>query len=59
MAPQDFLRQLPGVYAHNYRRLMNAVRNLQELAAKTRDELAAVIGAQNARLLHDFLHREV
>lgn len=59
MAPQDFLRQLPGVYAHNYRRLMNAVRNLQELASKSRTELTAIIGAQNARLLHDFLHREV
>ena len=58
MAPQDFLRQLPGVHAHNYRKLMNAVPNLQELARKSRDELGAIIGAQNGRLLHDFLHRE-
>ena len=57
MAPQDFLRQLPGVHAHNYRKLMNSVPNLEALARKTRDELAALIGAQNARLLHDFLHR--
>ena len=58
MAPQDFLRQLPGVFAHNYRRLMNSVLNLEELGAKSLDELAAIIGAQNGRLLHDFLHRE-
>ena len=34
MTPQDLLRQLPGVHAHNYRKLMNSVLNLQELAAK-------------------------
>ena len=58
MAPQDFLRQLPGVHAHNYRKLMNSVPNLQELASRTQEQLAAIIGAQNGRLLHDFLHRE-
>jgi DNA excision repair protein ERCC-4 len=58
MAPQDFLRQLPGVFPHNYRRLMNAVSNLQELATKSLDELSKIIGAQNGRLLHEALHRE-
>ena len=32
MTPQDLLRQLPGVHPHNYRRLMNRVENLEELA---------------------------
>jgi DNA excision repair protein ERCC-4 len=59
MAPQDFLRQLPGVHAHNYRKLMNSVPNLQELAGRTQEQLSAIIGAQNGRLLHAFLHREV
>ena len=59
MAPRDFLRQLPGVHAHNYRKLMNSVPNLQELASSSREHLAVVLGAQNARLLHDFLHREI
>lgn len=58
MAPQDFLRQLPGVFAHNYRKLMNSVLNLQELSTRSREQLAAIIGAVNAKLLHDFLHRE-
>ena len=35
MAPQDFLRSLPGVHPHNYRKLMNAVGNLQQLASQT------------------------
>ncbi|KAL3892892.1 MAG: hypothetical protein SGPRY_014682, partial [Prymnesium sp.] len=57
MTPQDFLRQLPGVHAHNYRRLMNSVLNLRELSAKTIDELTPILGAHNAKLLHDFLHQ--
>ena len=35
MTPQDFLRTLPGVHAHNYRRLMNSVTNLRELSEKS------------------------
>ena len=58
MAPQDFLRQLPGVHAHNCRKLMNAVLNLQELSTRSREQLSAVIGPVNGKLLHDFLHRE-
>ena len=59
MTPQDVLRTLPGVHLHNYRRLMNSVRNLRELASKTVAELSAILGPQNANLLHTFLHRDV
>ena len=59
MAPQDLLRQLPGVYAHNCRKLMNAVSNLEELANKTCAELCSLIGKQNGEQLHMFLHRVV
>ena len=58
MTPQDVLRTLPGVHLHNYRRLMNSVRNLRELASKTVAELSAILGPQNANLLHTFLHRD-
>ena len=58
MTPQDFVRQLPGVHAHNYRKLINSVPNLRELSTKTKEELAPILGAQNAKLLHDFLHRK-
>mmetsp|Transcript_10120 Transcript_10120/g.23076 ORF Transcript_10120/g.23076 Transcript_10120/m.23076 type:complete len:157 (-) Transcript_10120:604-1074(-) len=57
VTPQDFLRQLPGVHAHNYRKLMNSVLNLSQLAAKSKEELTAIIGEVNARLLYEFLHR--
>ena len=57
MTPQDFLRQLPGVHAHNYRKLMNSVLNLRELSTRSVEELAPILGAQNAKQLHDFLHR--
>lgn len=58
MTPQDFLRQLPGVYAHNCRKLMNSVQNLRELATKSKEELTTILGSQNAKLLYDFLHRQ-
>ena len=48
----------PGVHDHNYRKLMNSVLNLDELARKSRDELAAILGQMNGKLLHEFLHRE-
>jgi DNA excision repair protein ERCC-4 len=58
LTPQDVLRQLPGVFPHNYRKLMNSVLNLRELSERTTEQLAGVIGAANAKLLHGFLHRE-
>ena len=58
MVPQDVLRTLPGVHAHNYRRLMNAVPNLHALAAASEADLAAAIGAHDAKKLHAFLRRE-
>ena len=44
--------------AHNYRRLMNSVLNLQELSEKSAQQLGAIIGTQNGKQLHEFLHRE-
>ncbi len=57
MTPQDLLRQLPGVHPHNYRRLMNRVENLEELAKLSVCELGELLGAKDATLLHTFLHR--
>eukprot|EP00965_Chrysotila_dentata_P111333 3681086-Pleurochrysis_carterae.AAC.1 len=59
MAPQDMLRQLPGVHAHNYRKIMNSVTNLQELAGMSLQQLTEIMGAQNAQKLHEFLNRTV
>lgn len=58
MGLQDFLRQLPGVHAHNCRKLMNSVPNLRELASASKERLAAILGNHNGAKLYDFLHRE-
>lgn len=57
MTPQDMLRAMPGIHPHNVRRLMNAVPNLKELSRTPLDRLTQIIGAQNAKLLHTFLHQ--
>lgn len=57
MTPQDLLRSMPGVHAHNYRRLMNAVTNMHELSQLSLGRLAELLGEQNARRLHTFLHQ--
>lgn len=57
MTPQDMLRQLPGVYAHNYRRLMHSALNLENLAARSLVQLETTVGGANAMLLHAFLQR--
>eukprot|EP00308_Calcidiscus_leptoporus_P015400 CAMPEP_0119396308 /NCGR_PEP_ID=MMETSP1334-20130426/136537_1 /TAXON_ID=127549 /ORGANISM="Calcidiscus leptoporus, Strain RCC1130" /LENGTH=59 /DNA_ID=CAMNT_0007419953 /DNA_START=8 /DNA_END=187 /DNA_ORIENTATION=+ len=57
MAPQDVLRQLPGVHAHNYRKLMNSVTNVKELSELSVEALTELIGGQNAQKLHAFFHK--
>ena len=38
--------------------LWDSLLNLDELARKSKEELVAIIGAQNGKLLYDFLRRE-
>ena len=57
MTPQDILRSMPGVYPHNYRRLMNAFENLQQLSEQSCERLSDVIGPSNGKKLHEFLNR--
>ncbi|XP_023196553.1 DNA repair endonuclease XPF [Xiphophorus maculatus] len=55
--PYDFLMKMPGVNAKNCRALVRSAGSLAELAERSRDELAAALGnANNARMLHEFLH---
>ena len=55
----DLLRKLPGVTTANSRVIMEKVPSLAALAALSVKEIAALVGAANAALLHGFLHREV
>lgn len=58
MTPQDILRSMPGVTSRNYKILMNAVENLEQLCAMNQNELKALIGEEPARKLHGFIHQK-
>ncbi|KAI9027831.1 hypothetical protein DFJ74DRAFT_660580 [Hyaloraphidium curvatum] len=57
--PQELLRSLPGINQRNARHVMNHVESIYELSKLTQDELAPLVGPENARLLHVFLHTNV
>ena len=50
------LRHLPGVSTGSYLALAARARTLLGLAAMSRDDIAAVVGAAQAAVLHTFLH---
>mmetsp|Transcript_24518 Transcript_24518/g.97283 ORF Transcript_24518/g.97283 Transcript_24518/m.97283 type:complete len:660 (-) Transcript_24518:54-2033(-) len=52
----DLLLKLPGVTEKNVHELVEKVDNLRELVSMSRADLAGIIGAVNARRLHEFLH---
>jgi DNA excision repair protein ERCC-4 len=53
----DVLRRLPGITEGNYRRVLDAVETLADLADMSKDDLAAVLGdARQAKTLHEFMH---
>ncbi|KAI8066812.1 hypothetical protein BC940DRAFT_340698 [Gongronella butleri] len=55
--PEDVLRSMPGVTSRNYRLLMKAVTNLEELTQLTERELQSIIGIAPGRKLYGFMHR--
>jgi DNA excision repair protein ERCC-4 len=53
----DVLRRLPGITEGNYRRVLDRVECLADLADMSNDDLASVLGdARQAKTLHDFIH---
>lgn len=59
-AAQDFLLKLPGINTKNYRRLMEKVKDLQELCSLSRESLSTILGNDsNASLLWTFLHSQL
>mmetsp|Transcript_20067 Transcript_20067/g.46229 ORF Transcript_20067/g.46229 Transcript_20067/m.46229 type:complete len:217 (+) Transcript_20067:340-990(+) len=56
IVPQDVLRRLPGINPHNVNFVMNHVESLSELSRLSMCRLKALLGDQNAKQLHDFLH---
>lgn len=59
LTPQELLRALPGINVKNQRAVMNKVESIYELSKLSQDELAELIGPENARLLYVFLHTDV
>lgn len=55
----DMLLKLPGVTAHNVRKLTAHVHNLKELSAASKRDLMDWIGQANGKALHHFLTRKL
>ncbi|CAG8438592.1 3356_t:CDS:10 [Funneliformis mosseae] len=59
VAPQEFLRSLPGVTTNNYRYIMSKLKNLKELGQISKDELQNMIGNDLGNKLFEFLNKDV
>ncbi|CDH49119.1 mus38-like protein [Lichtheimia corymbifera JMRC:FSU:9682] len=58
MTPQEILRSMPGVDSKNYKLLINAVENLEQLFALSESDIAKIIGAEPGRKLYKFIHQK-
>ena len=56
LTANEMLMSLPGINVHNFRGVMNAVSNLNELSQLSEADLASVIGPSNGRKLYEFFH---
>ena len=54
-----FLSGLPGVFSDNIERIIWNISSLKDLWAKTENEIEVMIGTNNARKLHSFLHNKI
>ncbi|ORX60262.1 hypothetical protein DM01DRAFT_1332415 [Hesseltinella vesiculosa] len=55
--PEDILRSMPGINSKNYRLIMKAVKNLEELALTEEATLQKLIGKVPGHKLYRFIHR--
>ncbi|OQR98626.1 DNA repair endonuclease XPF [Achlya hypogyna] len=55
----DVLRKLPGITAHNYRKVAAHVTNLADLSKMAVADLEPLVGPTNARKLHRFFTHNV
>ena len=49
---------MPGVNSKNYKLLINAVENLEQLFALSEGDITKIIGAEQARKLYKFIHQK-
>lgn len=57
LAPQDFLRALPGINTKNFRYVMSQVRDVSDLCEMSQEDLSELIGVEPARQLIRFIER--
>lgn len=57
-AAEELLRSLPGITAKNIRHVMNMVGSIRELCELDLAEVQAILGVEQGKTLHSFLHKE-
>lgn len=57
--PQEMLRSLPGINSKNYRNVMHNVNNMRQLLTMDLKALQGLLGNENARMLSEFVHKNV
>ncbi|KAL8283775.1 hypothetical protein RQP46_005207 [Phenoliferia psychrophenolica] len=58
-APQELLRNLPGITTTNYRYVMGKVENIEQLCELPLEGVQELIGAEKGRTLYRFLHQNI
>jgi len=58
LTPQDILRSLPGITSQNYKKVMNSVENIRELAELDLGSLSSIIGEGPATTLWNFFRKD-
>ena len=53
---QDLLLTMPGVMNGNVRQLMSKIDTIAELSILTEDELGAILGPRNGKVLYEFVN---
>jgi DNA excision repair protein ERCC-4 len=59
LTPQEVLLALPGINTKNFRFVMSAVRDVQELCDLTLAEMQRLIGVEPGRRLYNFVNSDV
>jgi len=57
MTAQDILLSLPGINVHNFRDVMNDVKNLSDLFDKSEDSMCQLLGSVNGKKLFAFVNQ--
>lgn len=54
----DFIRRIPGITIHNYEKLIQQVKNIEELVCLSEQEFQKILGKENGRKAYNFINRD-